>query len=65
MSLAFPASATSNFLRDLVEAVLESTHSAHSNVFHGCAASVLVIDGSVLAQDVAVTNSVNLVAGVC
>ena len=49
---------------DLVEAALESTHSAHSNVVHGCAASVLVIDGGVLAQDVAVTDSVNLVAGV-
>ncbi len=56
--------AISNGLRDLVEAALESMHSAHSNVVHGCAASVLVIDGSVLAQDVAVTDSVNLVAGV-
>jgi len=55
--------ATSNGLGDLVEAALESTHSAHSNVVHGCAASVLVIDGGVLAQDVAVTDSVNLVAG--
>jgi hypothetical protein len=41
--------AISNGLCDLVEATLESTHSAHSNVVHGCAASVLVIDSGVLA----------------
>ena len=56
--------AISNGLRDLAAAALESTHSAHSNVVHGCAASMLVIDGGVLAQDVAVANSVHLVAGV-
>jgi len=55
--------AISNSLGDLVEAALESTHSAHSNVVHGCAGLVLVIDGGVLAQDVAATDSVNLVAG--
>lgn len=54
----------SNNLRDLIEATLESMHSANSNVVHGCAVSVLVIDGGVLAQDVAVADSVNLVTGV-
>jgi len=53
----------SNGLRDLVEATLESTHSANSNVVHGCAVSVLIIDGGVLAQDVAAADSINLVAG--
>jgi len=51
-------------LPDLVEAPLESTHSANSNVILGCAASVLVLDGGVLAKDVAIADSVNLVAGV-
>ena len=39
----------SNGLRDLVEAALETTHSANPNVVLGCIASVLVIDGGVLA----------------
>jgi hypothetical protein len=51
-------------LLDLVEAPLESTHSANSNVVLGCAASVLVLDGGVLTKDVAIADSVNLVARV-
>ena len=35
----------------------------HSNEVRGCAASVLVIDGGVLAQDAAVNDSINFVAG--
>jgi hypothetical protein len=54
----------SNGPRDLVETVLESTHSTNSNVVHGCTASVFVINGGVLAQDVAAADPVNLVAGV-
>lgn len=54
----------SNGLRDLVDAALESTHPANSNVVLGCAASVFVTDCGVLAQDVAITDSVNLSAGV-
>jgi len=50
-------------LPDLVEAPLES-NSANSNVVLKCAASVLVLDGGVLAKDVAIADSVNLVAGV-
>ena len=53
-----------NDLPDLIEAPLESTHSANSNVVLGCAGSVLVLDSGVLAKDVAITDSVNLVAGV-
>ena len=53
-----------NGLLDLVEAPLESTHSAHSNVVFSCAASVLVLDSGVLAKDVATADSVNLVAGI-
>ena len=51
-------------LPDLVETPLESTLSANSNVVLGCAVSVLVLDGGVLAKDVAIADSVNLVAGV-
>ena len=51
-------------LPDLVEALLESTHSANSNVVLGCAASVLVLDGGVLAKDMAIAGTVNIVAGV-
>lgn len=54
----------SNGLCDLVDAALGSTHSTHSNVVHGCATFVLVIDGDVLAQDVAVTDSINFIAGI-
>lgn len=54
----------SNGLRDLIDAALESTLPANSNVVLACAASVLVIDGGVLAQDMAITDPVNLVAGV-
>jgi hypothetical protein len=39
-------------------------HATNPNVVHGCAASVLIIDGGVLAQDVAVADSVNLLTGV-
>ena len=53
---------TSYDLGDLVEAALKSMHPAHSNVFLGCATSVLVIDGGVLAQDMEVANSINLIA---
>lgn len=49
---------------DLVEAPLESTHSANSNVVLGCAAYVLVLDSGVLTKDVAIADSVNLVAEV-
>ena len=52
----------SNGIRDLVEAALESTHSANSNVVLGCAVSVFVIDGGVIAQDVAVADSVHVIA---
>jgi hypothetical protein len=51
-------------LLDLVEAPLESTHSANSNLVLGCAVSVLVLDGGVLTKDVAIADSVNLVARV-
>jgi hypothetical protein len=51
-------------LPDLVETPLESTLSANSNVVLGCAISVFVLDGGVLAKDVAIADSVNLVAGV-
>ena len=54
----------SNGLCDLVDAALESTHPANSNVVLGCAASVFVIDRGVLAQDVAITDPVNLSTGV-
>ena len=54
----------SNGLHDLVDAALESTHPANPNVVLGCAAAVLVIDGGVLAQDVAITDAVNLAAGI-
>ena len=54
----------SNSLCNVVEAALESTNSANANVFHGCAASVLIIDVGVLAQDVTVADAINLVAGV-
>jgi hypothetical protein len=54
----------SDGLLDLVETALESTLSAQSNVVLRCAVSVLVIDGGVLAQDVAIANTVHLVAGV-
>jgi len=37
---------------------------ANWNVVLGCAAFVLVLDGGVLAKDVATADSVNLVAGV-
>jgi hypothetical protein len=39
----------SNSLRDLVEAALESTHPANTNAVLGCTASVLVVDGGILA----------------
>lgn len=52
-----------NGLRDLVDAALESTHPTNSNVVLGCAASVLVIDGGVLAQDMTIGDPVDLVAG--
>ena len=54
----------SNGLGDWVEAALESTHPADSNVVHGCTVSVFVIDCGVLAQDMTVADSVDLVAGV-
>ena len=55
---------TTDDLLDLVEAPLESMHSTNSNMVLGCAASVLVLDGSVLTKDVAIADSVNLVARV-
>ena len=51
-------------LFDLVEAPLESTHPANSNVVLGCAVSMLVPDDGVLTKDVAIADSVNLVAKV-
>jgi hypothetical protein len=51
-------------LLDLIEAPLESTNSANSNEVLGCTASVLVVDGGVLAKDVAIGNSVDLVSGI-
>lgn len=56
--------AISNGLGDFVKAALEFTHSTCLNVIHRSIASVLVIDSSCLVQDMAVTNPVNLVAGV-
>jgi len=53
-----------NGLPDLVKAPLESTHSANPNVVLGCTTPVLVLNGGVLAKDVAIADSVNLVAGV-
>src|SRR6202020_2191703 len=52
-----------NGLRDLINATLESMHPTNSNVVLGCAASVLVIDGGVLAQDMTIGDPVDLVAG--
>jgi len=51
-------------LLDLVEALLESTHSANSNVVLGCGVSVLVLDCGVLTKDVAIADPVNVVARV-
>ena len=51
-------------LLDLVEALLESTHSADSNMVLGCTASVLVLNGGVLTKDVAIADSINFVARV-
>lgn len=48
-------------LPDFVEAPLESTYSANSNVVLGCVISVLVLNGGVLAKDVAIADSINLV----
>lgn len=56
--------AISNGLCDLIEATLELMHSAQSNMVHGCTTSVLMIDGGVLVQDVAVTDPIKLIAGV-
>ena len=49
---------------NLFEAPLETTHSANSNVVLGCAVSVFVIYGGVLAKDMTIADSVDLVAGV-
>ena len=51
-------------LPDLVEAPLESMHSANFNVVLGCVGSSLVLDGGVLTKDVAIADSVNLVTRV-
>jgi hypothetical protein len=51
-------------LVDLIEAPLEATNSANSNKVPLCAPSVLVVDGGVLAKDVTVANTVNVVAGI-
>jgi hypothetical protein len=51
-------------LLDLIEAPLESTHSANSNEVLGCTRFVLVVDGGVLAKDMTIANPVNLVARV-
>lgn len=52
-----------NGLGDLVDAALESTHPTNSNVVPGFAATVLVIEGGVLAQDMTIVDPVDLVAG--
>ena len=41
-------------LLDLVEALLESTLSANSNMVPGCTASVLVLNGGVRTEDMAI-----------
>ena len=49
-------------LPDLVEAPLESTHAANANVVLTSTALIFVLNGGVLAKDVAIADSVNLVA---
>jgi hypothetical protein len=44
--------------------MLESMDPANSNVVHGFTISVLVTDSRVLVQDMAITDPINLVAGV-
>jgi hypothetical protein len=56
--------AIGNGLRNLVEAALESAHSAHPNMVPGCATSVLVVHKSVFAKNMAIADPVDLVAGV-
>ena len=51
-------------LLDLVEAPLQLTYFTNSNVVLGCTTSLFVLDGGVLTKDVAIADSVNLVAWV-
>lgn len=55
---------TLNSLYDLVKTTLESTHSAHSNVLLGSTTSVFISVVRVLAQGVAVANSIHVFARV-
>ena len=57
-------SAISDFVSNLVEAAIESTTSANSDIAHGCVASVLVVDGRVPTKNVAVRDAKDLGAGV-
>ena len=54
--------AISDFISNLVEALIESTISADSDIAHSCAASMLVVDGGVLSKNVAVGDAKDLVA---
>lgn len=56
--------AVADDLPDLIEAALEPTHSANTDVVLTCTALVLVLDACILAKDVAIADSVDLVAGV-
>lgn len=51
-------------LPDLVETTLESMHSTNLNVVLGCTNSVLILNSGVLAKDMAIADSINLVARV-
>ena len=53
----------SDFISSLVEAAIESTISADSDMTYSCAASMLVVDGGVLSRNVAVCDAKDLVAG--
>ena len=50
-----------NSLLDLVKAPLESTHSTNSNLVIGCTASLLILNGGILTEDMTTADSVNLV----
>ena len=57
-------SAISDFVSSLVEATIESTTSANSDIAHRCVAFVLVVDGRVPTKNVAVRDAKDLGAGV-
>ena len=56
-------STISDLISSLVDAAIESTISADSDMTYSCAASMLVVDGGVLSRNVAVCDAKDLVAG--